>query len=315
VNILVTGATGFVGGYLLNHLREVYPEAALVGTTRDQASFSQDGIDYHNIDLIEEQPTFELIAALRPQQIYHLAAQSFVPQSFDDPWGTIEVNVRAQLNIIRGCLAVGIAPRILIASSAEVYGVVTSVPIREDAPLRPASPYSVSKVTQDMLGLQYFLSHQMPIIRARAFNHIGPGQSERFVAPAFALQIARIEAGQQEPVLKVGDLSDRRDFTDVRDIVRAYQLLLEYGVPGEAYNIASGVARSIQSLLDTLLDFTDVRVEVKVDPDRLRPSKVPILQGDPTKLQRVSQWQPRLTFEQTLRDVLDDCRQRVKRDA
>jgi GDP-4-dehydro-6-deoxy-D-mannose reductase len=185
------------------------------------------------------------------------------------------------------------------------------VPISEDAPLRPSSPYSVSKAAQDLLGLQYFLSHQFPVLRARAFNHIGPGQSDRFVAPAFAIQIARIESGQQVPTLYVGDLSDRRDFTDVRDIVRAYALIMERGTPGEVYNVASGEARSIQSLLDTLLKHTTARIDVQVDPQRLRPSRIPILQGDCARLKNATGWQPVIPFEQTLRDVLEDCRQRV----
>src|SRR5690606_34914664 len=153
---------------------------------------------------------------------------------------------------------------------------------------------------------------QFPILRVRAFNHIGPGQSDRFVAPAFAIQIAQIEQGQQEPVMSVGDLSAYRDFTDVRDIVRAYYLLMEHGQPGEAYNVASGKTRSVQFLLDILLSFSDVSIQVKTDVNRLRPNRVPILEGDITRLQQATGWQPTITFEQTLLDILQDCRQRVR---
>jgi len=176
----------------------------------------------------------------------------------------------------------------------------------------PSSPYSVSKVTQDMLGFQYFESHQFPVIRTRAFNHFGPGQSENFVAPAFGMQIARIEQGRQEPVLRVGNLSDRRDFTDVRDIVRAYVLLLEKGQAGQAYNVASGQAHSIQYLLDTLLSYTNVKIDVQVDQARLRPGRIPVLQGDIMRLQQATEWQPQIPFEKSLHDVLDYCREKVK---
>lgn len=311
MRVLITGAKGFVGGYLARYLRERLPDAELYGTTRSGAPQDPAGVQYTTIDLRDPSATEALIAEVRPDAIYHLAGQAFVPRSFEDPWDTLETNVRAQLNVFLACIAQRIAPRILITGSAEVYGVVDRVPIDEDCPLRPVNPYSVSKVAQDMLALQYHASHQLPIVRVRAFNHFGPGQSERFVAPAFAMQIARIEAGLQAPVLQVGDLSDRRDFTDVRDIVRAYHLVLEHGTPGAVYNVASGQARSIRSLLDTLLSDTTARISVEVDPARLRPSRLPVLQGDITRLQAATGWQPQYSFEQTLRDILDDCRQRV----
>ena len=310
MRILITGATGFVGNILTRHLLATAPDAEIHGTSFGSQTGTP-GISYHDVNLVEPDATFALVERVMPDAIYHLAGQAFVPRSFENPWETLEINIRAQLNIIQACLAFGLRPRLLITSSAEVYGDVQHVPISEDAPLRPSSPYSVSKAAQDLLGLQYFLSHQFPVLRARAFNHIGPGQSDRFVAPAFAIQIARIEAGQQAPTLYVGDLSDRRDFTDVRDIVRAYGLIMERGTPGEVYNVASGEARSVQSLLDTLLKHTTARIDVQVDPQRLRPSRIPILQGDCTRLKNATGWQPVIPFEQTLRDVLEDCRQRV----
>jgi GDP-4-dehydro-6-deoxy-D-mannose reductase len=245
-------------------------------------------------------------------QIYHLAGQAFVPRSFEAPWETLENNVRPQLNLSLACIQYHPTTRILIAGSAEIYGTVTRVPIDESAPLQPSSPYSVSKVTQDLLGLQYHLSHGLHILRARAFNHFGPKQSDRFVVPAFAMQIARIEAGQQAPVLQVGDLSAQRDFTDVRDIVRAYRLLVERGTPGEAYNIASGEAHSIQEVLDTLLSLTAVPITVTIDEKRLRPSNIPILVGDNTRLRQATGWSPTVRFDQTLQEVLQDCRERVR---
>jgi GDP-4-dehydro-6-deoxy-D-mannose reductase len=164
-----------------------------------------------------------------------------------------------------------------------------------------------------MLGLQYYLSDGLPIMRARPFNHFGPGQNERFVAPAFAMQIARIEAGEQEPIMHVGDLTAKRDFTDVRDIVRAYRLIVEKGQPGEAYNVASGRASSIRVLLDILLGFTQASIQVEVDEARLRSTKIPILQGDATRLREATGWEPMIPMEQTLQDVLDDARQRLRK--
>ncbi|KXK50443.1 MAG: GDP-6-deoxy-D-mannose reductase [Anaerolineae bacterium] len=271
-----------------------------------------DGVTCYEVDLCRPAAVVELIAEVRPDHIYHLAGQAFVPQSFIDPWDTIENNVRGQLNVILACLKADIRPRLLITSSAEIYGEVKTFPTDETTPLMPTSPYSVSKAAQDQLAYQYFVSHDMPTLRIRAFNHIGPGQSDRFVAPAFAMQIARIEAGLQEPVINVGDLTARRDFTDVRDVVRAYSLLMKHGVAGEAYNVASGVAHSIQHLLDMLVSLSSQRIEVRVDPNRLRPSPIPVLQGDASKLRHATGWAPQIPFESSLRDVLEDCRARIR---
>ncbi|MBC8100272.1 MAG: GDP-mannose 4,6-dehydratase, partial [Armatimonadetes bacterium] len=264
MRVLITGAGGFVGRHLTAHLVATTPDIDLHGTVFGASEAALDGAVTHQIDLRDEAAVCALIAELKPDAIYHLAGQAFVPRSFEAPWETLEVNIRAQLNLFLGCLACKLAPRILITASAEIYGAAQHMPITEDAPLLPSSPYSVSKVAQDLLGYQYHLSHGLPVLRARAFNHFGPGQDARFVAPAFAMQIARIEAGLQPPVLQVGDLTAQRDFTDVRDIVRAYQLLLTHGDPGVAYNIASGQAHSIQRLLGTLLEATRVPIDIQV---------------------------------------------------
>jgi GDP-4-dehydro-6-deoxy-D-mannose reductase len=313
MRVLITGAGGFVGYHLAEHLKTTSDE--LHGTVfTGGAERCHPVVKTHTLDLRDTDAVRELIDTVRPQRIYHLAAQAFVPRSFEAPWETLQNNIFSQLNVIKACVDQKRDPRILIVSSAEIYGPVTpdELPLTEQAALRPTSPYSVSKITQDMLALQYHLSHQLPIMRARPFNHIGPGQSDRFVAPAFALQVARIEAGQQEPVMRVGDLSARRDFTDVRDIVRAYAMILEHGQPGDVYNVASGQARSIQSLLDGLLAMTKTPITVETDPERLRPVSVPVLQGSCDHLHQTTGWKPQISFEQTLRDVLDDCRTRVQ---
>jgi len=315
LRVLITGAGGFVGRHLSEHISRVQPRARLTGTTFFPSETVHDAVtDQQLIDLKDYQRVLDLLARCRPDAIYHLAAQAFVPRSFEDPWETLENNIRAQLNIIRACLELQIRPRILIVSSAEIYGAVQAgqLPMNEETAIRPTNPYSVSKVAQDMLALQYYLSHDLPLMRARPFNHIGPGQNDRFVAPAFALQIAAIEEGQRDAVIYVGNLTARRDFTDVRDIVRSYHMIAEKGKAGEAYNIASGRARSIRHLLDILLGLTEIEIDVRVDPSRLRPVDVPEIRGDASKLQRDTGWKPELTFEDTLRDVLADCRRRIQ---
>jgi len=314
LRVLITGAGGFVGRHLSAHLGRAQPDARLTGTTLFPSETVHEAIaDQRLIDLKCFDQARSLLASCRPTAIYHLAAQAFVPRSFEDPWETLENNIRAQLNIISACLELDIRPRILVISSAEIYGAVEPglLPMNEEAAIRPTNPYSVSKVAQDMLALQYHLSHDLPIMRARPFNHIGPGQNDRFVAPAFARQIAAIEEGQQDAVIYVGNLAAKRDFTDVRDIVRAYHLIVERGKPGEAYNIASGVAHSIGHLLNTLLGLTEIEIEIREDPARLRPVDVPKIRGDAGKLRRDTGWKPELTFEETLRDVLEDCRARL----
>jgi GDP-4-dehydro-6-deoxy-D-mannose reductase len=179
------------------------------------------------------------------------------------------------------------------------------LPQTEDSPLRPNNPYAVSKVAQDLLGLQYYLAHKVPVVRVRPYNHTGPGQSPRFVAPSFAQQIARIEAGLQEPVLKVGNLGASRDFTDVRDIVRAYHLAVTQGVAGEVYNLASGRPQSVLGLLEMLLSYSRADIRVERDPSRYRPVDVPVVYGSAEKFHRCTGWEPGIPFEQTLRDILD----------
>jgi GDP-4-dehydro-6-deoxy-D-mannose reductase len=307
----VTGATGFVGRHLIHELTQALPAAEIHGT-----ALAEEAVPYHlhKIDLKDTAGVCALIDAVRPDHIYHLAALASPRLSFADPWGTLENNIRSQLNLFLACLENGDAPRILVISSAEIYQTDTD-PLDENTPFNPTSPYGVSKIAQDMLAFQYAQTHHLPILRARPFNHIGPGQAAGFVATDFALQIARIEAGQQPPVIRVGNLAARRDFTDVRDVVRAYRLIVERGQPGAVYNIATGAAYSIQDLLDILLSFSAVSIEVQVDPSRFLPVDAPIKIGDARRLHADTGWQPTIHFEQTLHDILNDCRQRVQGSA
>lgn len=315
MRILITGVGGFVGGHLYRHILETTPDAEIYGTVIEETPHMTDsGVVCRIIDLKDERAVSSFIEETQPDQIYHLAALASPRRSFTYPWETLENNIHSQLNIIQAGMKLIKPPRLLIISSAEIYGPVRpeQMPITEDTPLKPTNPYGVSKVAQDMLGLQYYLSHHLPILRARPFNHFGPGQSEGFVAVDFAIQIAKIEAGRQAAIMEVGNLTAQRDFTDVRDVVRAYRLIMEKGTPGDVYNIASGRPTSIQSLLDTLLRYSRVKIEVRTDPTRMMPIDVPIIQGDASHLRGATGWQPTIPFEETALDILKDCRNRVK---
>jgi GDP-4-dehydro-6-deoxy-D-mannose reductase len=248
-----------------------------------------------------------------PERIFHLAAQSFVGSSFLAPQETLTTNIIGQLNILESIRSLKINPRTMIAGSSEEYGLVyeNELPIKETNPLRPLSPYAVSKVSQDFLGYQYFKSYGLHVVRTRAFNHTGRRRGEPFVSSNFAKQIALIEKGKQEPVIHVGNLEAIRDFNDVRDIVKAYWLSLEKCEAGEVYNICTGKGYKIKEVLDILLSLSKVKVTLKEDPARLRPSDVPVLIGDSTKFRKVTGWKPEIPFEKTLKDLLNFWRENV----
>jgi len=305
---LITGIEGFVGSHLAEYLlfsTSWQVSGTVYGSTENIAHIAG-SLDLHRGDLRSLDTVLDIVGQVRPDYIFHLAAQPLVPLSRRDPWGTLETNIRMQLNILETVKRLCPECRVLVVGSSEEYGPVRSedLPVDEDTPLRPANPYAVSKVTQDMLGLQYHLSDGLHTIRVRPFNHIGPRQRLGFVAPDFAKQIAEAEAGLREPVVRVGNLSAQRDFSDVRDVVRAYHLLITQGKAGEVYNIGSGQAHSIQELLDTLVSMSRVPITVEVDPERLRPADVPLIVCDSTRLRQCTGWQPIISFEQSLRDVL-----------
>jgi len=318
MKVLITGITGFVGSHLAEHCLAMDEPVEVVGicrwrSRRENIEHLGDRITLHECDLRDASSVHKLLADVRPQRIFHLAAQSYVPSSWNSPAETITTNVIGQLNIFEAMRELELDARIQIAGSSEEYGLVHphEAPITEDNPLRPLSPYAVSKVAQDTLAYQYFQSYGLQAIRTRAFNHTGPRRGDVFVTSNFARQIVTIEAGLAEPVIHVGDLTPERDFTDVRDIVRAYWLCLEHCTPGEVYNIASGKAYRIQDVLDMLLGHSTVEIEVRVDPARLRPSDVPLLLGDNSKFCEATGWKPEIPFEQTAKDLLDYWRERV----
>ena len=321
MRVLITGVTGFVGSHLVEYLLE-RDSVEIWGTIRwrsktDNIDHIRDRIKLWECDLRDLSSMRNLIEESAPDFIVHLAAQSFVPTSWHTPNETLMTNINGTLNIFEAVRSLGMHPRIHVAGSSEEYGMVLAeeLPIRESNALRPLSPYAVSKVATDLLGYQYFMSYQLNVIRTRAFNHTGPRRGEVFAESNFARQISEVEAGLRPPVIKVGNLDTVRDFTDVRDMVKAYWMALRHGKAGEVYNICSETGVSIRQVLETLLDLSTAAVKVEADPTRLRPSDVPRLVGDCGPFRQVTGWRPQIPLRQTLADLLDYWRARVARPA
>jgi GDP-4-dehydro-6-deoxy-D-mannose reductase len=309
---LITGVGGFVGRHLLNHLQDEGDEICGLGRTDDVWGIS--GVRVFRADLVDRSAVERVIREVQPEAVYHLAAQSSPAESLGDPWATIGNNLLAQINLFEALLGAGLRPRVLVIGSSDEYGRVRpdEVPTHENVPLRPTTPYAVSKVGQDVMGYQYFAQHGLPVVRVRPFNHTGPGHDARFVIPSFAQQLAQIEAGTREPVLRVGNLSVERDFTDARDMVCAYRLALVSGVPGEVYNLGRGRSLRIAQMVDELTSICRVAVEVRVDPALLRPSDIPKQEADTRKFTSLTGWQPRIPWHTTLRDTLEYWREKVR---
>lgn len=314
---LITGISGFAGSHLAEYCLN-RGDIEVFGTIRwrsrtENIDHIKNKIQLMECDIRDATSVLKVLEKVKPDLIFHLAAQSFVPTSWHAPTETLITNIVGQVNIFEAVRELNLTTRIQLACSSEEYGMVYEgeIPIKETNPLRPLSPYAVSKVTQDLLGYQYHESYDMFIVRTRAFNHEGPRRGEVFVTSNFAKQIAEIEKGEREPVIEVGNLKAIRDFTDVRDTVKGYWLSLEKCEPGEVYNIASGKGTKIREMLDTLLKFSGVDVEIKRDPARMRPSDVQILVGDHSKFSKATGWEPEIPFEKTLEDLLNYWRERV----
>jgi GDP-4-dehydro-6-deoxy-D-mannose reductase len=316
VRLLVTGAGGFVGGHLVDFLHAEHPEVAVHGVVLPHGGVSwraAPGARVIEADLTDPAAAHAVVEDVRPDRILHLAGQSSVHLSWLDPGGTLRANVLGIVHLLDAVRRLGLRPPVLVVGSAEEYGPVgpEEMPVREETPLRPASPYAVSKVAQGALALLYGPAGGLRVVLTRTFHHTGPGRGEAFAESSFARQIAEVEAGLRPPVLKVGNLEALRDFADVRDVVRAYWMLLEKGEGGQAYNVCTGRGRRIRELLDILLAASAARVEVRTDPERLRPSDVPAQVGDPARLRAATGWEPRIPLERSLRDLLDDWRART----
>jgi GDP-4-dehydro-6-deoxy-D-mannose reductase len=294
VRALITGAAGFVGRHLVRHL--------------DDEGDDVTAVDRDEVDITDAAAVSALFGRVRPEVVYHLAGDSDVGGSWHHPVDTFRANAEGTLNVLTCCLDAGVE-RVVSVSSADIYGRVTEeeLPLSEDAPLRPVSPYAASKVAADFLALQSYLGHGLAVIRARPFNHIGPGQRASFVAPALAERIARGELDGTEEIA-VGNLSPRRDFTDVRDVVRAYRLLALHGTPGEAYNVCRGEDIAVRDLAVRLVGLSRKPMRLVADPALQRPVDIPVLRGDPQKLRAATGWEPRIPLEETLEDLLDEWR-------
>jgi GDP-4-dehydro-6-deoxy-D-mannose reductase len=316
--VLITGVTGMVGSHLAEYLLAEQKDCQVFGVKRwrsniDNIAEIKDKITTFDVDLTDLSGCIGLMQTVKPDYIFHLAANSYVPDSWINPHKTLHDNIGMEMNVFEAVRLSNLDPVIQIAGSSEQYGKVLpdEVPIKETNPFRPMSTYAVSKVAQDLLGYQYFQSYGMKIIRTRAFNHEGPRRGEFFVTSSFAKQVAEIEAGLKEPLLLVGNLDSRRDWTDVRDVVRAYWLAVQHGAPGEDYVIGSGVSRSVREMLDFLLTLSKAKIEVRVDPKRFRPSDVTALEGDCSKFHKLTGWEPKITFEQMMEDLLNYWRHRL----
>jgi GDP-4-dehydro-6-deoxy-D-mannose reductase len=297
---LVTGAHGFVGTHLVRHLTEAGDEVT--------------GLDRHSaraVDITDADATREAVADAAPEVVYHLAGWANVGTSWAHPVEVFQANAVGTLHVLLACRDAGVR-RVLVVGSADLYGKVEpdELPLTETSPLRPTSPYAASKAAAEDLALQAHLGFELETVCARPFNHLGPGQSEGFVAPGLAARIARAERDGQRSI-PVGNLSARRDFTDVRDVVRAYRLMIERAAPGEVYNVCSGVDVSIDDLATRLLGLAGGDLELETDPELLRPVDLPVLRGDATKLTEATGWTPEIPLEQTLSDLLADMRRRV----
>ncbi len=313
---LITGITGFAGSHLAELLLKENVEVYGVQRWRsknDNIEHIKNQIQFHEADLLDAHSLYKVIEEVKPKYIFHLAAQSYVQSSWASPANTLEVNIIGSVHLFEAVRKSGLDVTIQIACSSEEYGKVMpdELPIKETNPLRPLSPYAVSKIAMDYLGYQYFESYGVKIIRTRGFNHTGPRRGDVFAESTFAKQIAEIEKGISKPVVYVGNLEAKRDFTDVRDMVRAYYLSVQKCQPGEVYNISSGNAWRIKDVLDMLLSMSLVKIKVVPDKDRMRPSDVEVLIGDSSKFKKLTGWKPEIPFQKTLEDLLNYWRKKV----
>lgn len=318
MNILITGATGFAGSHLLELLLK-QENIHLFGTYRFRTDFTnvnhiKDKVNWKECDITDAHNVEEIIKDISPNIIFHLAANSFVPSSWIHPNRTYEVNLLGSINIFEAVRKFVPECVVQVASSSEVYGPQELMPITEKHIPNPCSPYAVSKIAMDYAAQQYHKSYGLKTVITRAFNHTGPRRGSAFVCSSFAKQVAEIEAGKLEPVIKVGNLLASRDFTDVRDTVRAYLYAVkkcDYGTP---YNIASGETVQIQDVLVMLMNYSEKEINIEVDKTRCRPSDLPVLQGDATKFTEKTGWKRKYILDRTLLDLLNYWRERMKED-
>lgn len=312
---MIIGASGFVGSYLVSAVREELG-CELYVTRRTHAVDMGEDVQSFELDILDADAVGALLEQVRPDYIFHLAAQSSIGLSWQKPRLTVEINVKGSLNLLNAVRRLDYQPRILLVGSGEEYGYINpeNVPITETEVLRPGNIYAATKACQSLMGKVYADAYNMRMFMVRAFNHMGPGQSDKFVVSDFCKQVAQIELGFKPPLISVGNLEAERDFTDVRDMVRAYTSVIQFGVPGEIYNVGSGKAIKIRKILDVILSQSRTKIEVQIDPAKLRPSDIPIIAADTSKLYETTGWKPEIPLEQTVSDVLEYWRSELRRD-
>lgn len=308
---LIIGAAGFVGNYLAEQL--LFDGYEVYVTKLVNEIYERENISVFNLDILNADEISDVLNSVHPDVIFHLAAQSSVTLSWKNPQLTIDVNIKGTVNLLEVVRNSKLSPRIILIGSGEEYGfsLTEHCPVSEEAILKPANIYAVTKATQTMLGAIYAKAYNMDIIMVRAFNHIGLRQSEQFVVSDFCKQVAEIEKGLKEPVMFVGNLSVKRDFTDVRDIVKAYCTIVKKGKTGETYNIGSGKSISIQEILNYILTLSKTNIQVKTDENKLRPSDIPVAEADIQKIRSIG-WKPEINLNQSLKDILEYWREKIK---
>lgn len=302
---LVIGAAGFVGNYLIDEMHANGMEA--YATKLPHEKFENPNATVYDLDIMDKEAIVTLLFEVRPDYIFHLAAQSSVGLAWKNPGLTIDVNIKGSINVMDAIRELFYKPRVLLIGSGEEYGHIRpgETPIKEDNLLRPGNIYAATKACQNMIGNIYSKAYDLELMMVRAFNHIGPGQAPLFVVSDFCKQVVEIEKGLREPVMMVGNLAAKRDFTDVRDVVKAYVKLVQAGVPGETYNVGSGNAKEIREILDMIISMSDKEIKVEIDPNKIRPVDVPIIEADITKINEITGWTPEIPLEQTIRETLD----------
>ena len=302
---LIIGCAGFVGPYLIRHLRDDLGREVYV-TKMPHEQISED-VKVYDLNILDKDAVVALLKEIQPDEIFHLAAQSSVAVSWKNPALTVDVNVKGGVNVLEAIREAAPNARVLLIGSGEEYGHVRDeeMPITEENATRPGNIYAATKVCQNLLGAIYAEAYNLQVMMVRAFNHIGPNQMPIFVVADFCKQVAEIEAGRQEPVMKVGNLSARRDFTDVRDVVRAYGMIIEKGSAGETYNVGSGHAIAIQEILDKILAESKAEISVEKDPNKFRPVDVPVIEADTTKLREATGWEPQIPLTQTIKETVE----------
>lgn len=304
---LIIGGAGFVGTYLAEHLQNDCNCSVSITKLPHESVHTSSEISTYDLDILDKDAVIQLLSNLRPDYIFHLAAQSSVSLSWKNPKLTVDINITGSIHILDSIRTIeNYHPRILLIGSGEEYGHIkaTDSPITETTALHPGNIYAVTKSCQNMIGKIYTDAYQMNIVMVRAFNHIGPKQLPTFVVSDFCKQVAEIEKGIREPIIYVGNLTAKRDFTDVRDVVRAYSLLIQFGISGETYNVGSGHAISIESILNTILSFSNITIHSEIAPEKLRPVDIPIIEADISKLKSITNWKPMFSLNQTLLDTL-----------